>query len=96
MHLGLYSSIIARAGPIPVNIRYSARCERMHEKHRIMYHTRIAVNFHVQANATSCHSNFEIHRVMTEQLFKALEIIETLASGTMKVYVQNYHMLQTY
>ena len=30
--------------------------------------------------------HFEIHRVMTEQLFNAPKAIETLASGTMKVY----------
>ena len=29
---------------------------------------------------------FEVHRVMTEQLFNALKAIETLALGTMKVY----------
>ena len=48
---------------------------------------RVAVNFHVQVNATSCHSNFEVHQVMTEQMFNSLKaIIEALASGTMKVY----------
>ena len=46
----------------------------------------LAVNFHVQVNVTSCHSNFEIHHVMTEQLFNALKAIETSASDTMKVY----------
>ena len=40
------------------------------------------VNFHVQVNATSCQSKFEVHRVMTD----ALAAIETVASGTMKVY----------
>ena len=30
--------------------------------------------------------HFEIHRVMTEQLFNAPKAIETLASGTMNVY----------
>ena len=44
------------------------------------------VNFHVEANVTSFHSKFEIHSVMTEQLFNALQAIESLASGTMKVY----------
>ena len=46
----------------------------------------ITVNFQVQINATRYHSNFEIHSVVTEQLFNALKAIETLAEGTMKVY----------
>ena len=47
---------------------------------------RVAANFHEQVYATSCHSNFEIHRVMTEQLLNALKAIETLALDMMKVY----------
>ena len=59
----------------------------------------IAVNFQVQVNATSCHSNFEIHRVMTEQLFNALKAIETLASGTMdcpraRALLGTYHSIR--
>ena len=46
----------------------------------------IAVYFHMQVNAISYHSNFEIHRVVTEQLFSALKAIETLAEGTVKIY----------
>ena len=38
----LYSSIVAQAGTIPVhisvNILYCACCEKLNEKHRIMYH----------------------------------------------------------
>ena len=48
-----------------------------------MQNDRIAVNIHVQVDATSCHLNFEIHRIMIEQLFNALKAIETLAEGTM-------------
>ena len=44
------------------------------------------VNFHVQVNAASCGSKFEVHHVMAEQLFNALKAIETQASGTMKLY----------
>ena len=48
--------------------------------------TQVTVNFHVQVNATIWHSKFEVHQVMTEQLFNALKAIETLASGMIKVY----------
>ena len=43
----------------------------------------IAVNFLVQVDATSCHSNWDSS--CYEQLFNALKAIETLASGIMKV-----------
>ena len=46
---------------------------------------RVDVNFPVQVNATSCHSTFDIHQVMTEQLFNALKAIETLALGAVEV-----------
>ena len=44
----------------------------------------VTVNFHMQVNATSCHSKLEVHRIMTEQLFNALKAIETFALGTMR------------
>ena len=40
----------------------------------------------MQVNAGSCHLKFEVNQVMAEKLFNALNAIETLASGTMKVY----------
>ena len=40
----------------------------------------------MQVNVASCHSEFEIDQVRAEKLFSALKAIETLASGTMKVY----------
>ena len=46
----------------------------------------VAVNFHAQVNAISCHSKFEVNLVMTEQLFNALKAIEILALDMMKVY----------
>ena len=59
----------------------------------------IAVNFQVQVNATSCHSKFEIHHFMTEQLFNALKAIETLASDTMdcprtRAWRETYHTIR--
>ena len=33
---GVCSSIVARVGTIPVHIRCSAGCEKLHQKHRIM------------------------------------------------------------
>ena len=45
----------------------------------------VAVNFYMQV-LKCCHSNFEVHLIMTEQLFNALKAIETLGLGTMKVY----------
>ena len=38
----------------------------------------VAVNFHLQVNVASCHSKSEVHQVRTKQLFKALNVIETL------------------
>ena len=46
---------------------------------------RVNVNIPVQVNAISCHSTFDVHQVMTEQLFNAIKAIKTLASGAMKV-----------
>ena len=46
----------------------------------------ITVNFHMRVDVSSCHSSFEIHRVLTEQLFSARKAIETLAESTLKVY----------
>ena len=87
-YVGLYSSTVAQAGTIPVHICYnSARCENIARKtQNYVSLANTILNFHVQVNATSCHSNFEIHRVMNEQLFNALKAIETLASGTMNVH----------